>query len=212
MKSETANDRFKSEFGRWMWGGMMVAVAFHFGLFQFFPELTAEDLGPGRDVIPIDPLPRIDIPEPPDPIRRPPIPVVGDMDVDENVTIHKTTLDDNPIPPPPPSQIGFNRDHEAFAVYTTAPRVKDRRHALALVGRHYPALLKDAGIGGTVRVEAFIDTSGRVLDARLVGSSGNVLLDEAALEAVRLFEYTPALNRDTKVSVWIRQLIIFESR
>jgi TonB family protein len=212
MKSETANDRFKREFGRWMWGGMMVAVAFHFGLFQFFPELTAEDLGIGGDVTPIDPLPRIDIPEPPDPIRRPPIPVVGDVDVDESVTIHKTTLDENPIPPPPPSEIGLSRDCEAFAVYTTAPRVSDRRRARAVVGRHYPPLLRDAGIGGTVRVEAFVDTSGRVLDARVVGSSGNVLLDEAALKAVRQFEYTPALNRDTKVSVWIEQLIIFESK
>ncbi len=212
MNRETANDRFKRDFGRWMWSGVMMAVVFHLGLFQFFPELTAEDLT--RELVdpPIKVLRKIDLPPPPEPIKRPPIPVVGDVDVNEDFEFHKTTLDENPIPPPPPSEIGADRGYEAFAVYTMAPRVKDRQRALAIVERYYPPLLKDAGVGGRVRVEAFIDTMGRVLDARVLESSGMPLLDEAALEAVRLFQYTPALNRDTKVAVWIKQLIIFESK
>lgn len=211
MYRETANDRFKRRFGRWMGCGVMVAAVFHFALFQFFPELTAEDLStePGR-ITDIELLKKIDIPPPPEPIQRPPIPVVGDVDVDENYTMPETTLEANPLPPPPPPDIGAGSGHESFLAYTVAPRLKDKRSALRVVEGHYPPLLKDAGVGGKVTLQAFVDTTGKVLDARVVSSSGTQLLDDAALEAVRLFEFTPALNRDTKVAVWIQQLIIFQ--
>ena len=47
--------------------------------------------------------------------------------------------------------------------------------------REYPALLRDAGIGGTVVVWFFIDEAGEVQKAQLKTSSGHTALDEAAL-------------------------------
>ena len=76
--------------------------------------------------------------------------------------------------------------------------------------REYPPLLKAAGIGGSVTVLAHIDASGRVVEAEVAVSSGNEALDRAALAAVKRFRFTPALNRDRKVSVWVRQRIVFE--
>jgi protein TonB len=211
MYTETANDRFKQRFGRWMWCGVMVAAVFHFALFQFFPELTAEDLVRETDWIEdINLLKDIDIPPPPEPIERPKVPVVGDVDVDENITIPKTPWEENPIPPPLPNGLGAGSGHEAFVAYTVPPRLKSKRSAQRVVEDHYPPLLKDAGVGGEVTLQAYVDRTGRVLDARVLSSSGIQQLDEAALEAVRLFEFTSALNRDTKVAVWIQQLIIFE--
>ena len=40
---ETANDRFKESFSSWFWGSMIAATVMHFGVFAFWPELTAED-------------------------------------------------------------------------------------------------------------------------------------------------------------------------
>lgn len=210
MNSETANERFKRAFERWLWGGVMAAAVFHFALFRYFPELTAEDFSTTTTWTDFIPPPRIEIPPPPERIVRPQVPVVGSMRIEENITTPKTTFDANPLPPPPPSGVRTGAVRESFMVFTVAPRLKDRRQALRIVEQHYPPLLRDVGITGQVRVEAYVDTAGRVLEVVIKSSSGIRQLDEAAIAAVRQFEFTPALNRDTKVSVWIEQLIIFE--
>jgi TonB family protein len=55
----------------------------------------------------------------------------------------------------------------------------------------------------------FIDTNGRVLNAQVQEGSGNAALDAAALEAVYEFEFTPALNMDNLVQVWVALPITF---
>lgn len=207
----TANDRFKQSFGGWVWGSVTFAVVFHFALFEYFPKLTAADLGrDGPEVIELLPPPPIDIPEPPDPIRRPMVPVPGSTELDETLTIHPTTIDDNPVsdlPPPPVEGIAVG---SRFVPYTVRPKLKDPGEALRIVQRQYPPLLKSAGIGGRVTVLAHVDTLGCVVEAETAISSGNRTLDAAAVEAVKLFRFVPALNRDRKVSVWVQQTIVFE--
>lgn len=55
----------------------------------------------------------------------------------------------------------------------------------------FPPELADAGVGGTVVMEVDVGEDGKVLDARVVGSAG-AAFDEAALAAVRQFEFSPA--------------------
>jgi TonB family protein len=43
-------------------------------------------------------------------------------------------------------------------------------------------------------------------------TSGHHALDEAALEVARMIEFTPALNRDKRVPVWISLPITFTTR
>ena len=208
---ETANDRFKRSFSGWVWGSVTLAAVFHFALFEYFPTLTAADLG--RDettIIKLLPPPDVKIPPAPEKIRRPQVPVPSSVDIDESLTIHPTTLDKNPIEtlPPPPVE-GVVRTSR-FTPYTVRPALEDPADALRIVEQKYPPLLKAAGVGGAVTLLAQIDTLGRVVEAELAVSSGNPTLDRAALEAVRLFRFTPALNRDRKVSVWVQQRIVFE--
>jgi protein TonB len=211
---ETANDRFKRSFGAWLWGGVVVAAVAHFALFQLFPELTAADFSREVDEIPLIPLPEIDIPKPPEPIQRPLVPQVGPVDLAEDLTISPTTWEANPVEqlPLPPGEEGEWVGASDLVPFTVAPKLRDPAHAARIVEQHYPPLLKDAGAGGSVVVEAFVDTLGRVQDVRLSRSSGVRSLDRAALQAVRLLEFTPALNRDKKVAVWIEQRITFEVR
>jgi protein TonB len=55
----------------------------------------------------------------------------------------------------------------------------------------YPTDAKDAGIQGVVIIEVRIDEQGRVDDARVLRSIAE--LDEAALDAVRQWEFQPTL-------------------
>jgi TonB family protein len=63
----------------------------------------------------------------------------------------------------------------------------------------YPAVAKSARVGGTVLVEATIGPDGKVADARVVKSVP--LLDQAALDAVRQWRFTPTLLNNIPVSV-----------
>lgn len=53
----------------------------------------------------------------------------------------------------------------------------------------YPAIAKSARVSGTVVLEATVDPVGKVIDTRVVKSVP--LLDQAAIDAVQQWEYTP---------------------
>jgi TonB family protein len=72
----------------------------------------------------------------------------------------------------------------------------------------YPAVAKSARVGGTVLVEATIGPDGKVADARVVRSVP--LLDQAALDAVRRWEYAPTRVRGVAVPVIITVAINFQ--
>ncbi len=211
---QTANDRFKRSSNQWFFGSIVLATVLHFGLFQFFPELTASDVSFGvNEFEAIELPPEVEIPPPPEQISRPAVPVVAATALEEDITIAPTTFEENPVEslPPPPSDASRIGDRPVFTPYTVRPEIKDRGRAMEVVLRNYPKILQDAGIGGTVYVWLFIDADGRVQNAQVQESSGNVTLDEAALKAVYEFEFTPALNMDKRVPVWVAFPIIFES-
>ena len=98
-----------------------------------------------------------------------------------------------------------------FTPFTVAPdRINDAEIVRALE-REYPPLLRDAGIGGTVVVWFFIDERGVVRNQFVQESSGHEALDEAALRVAPAFRFTPALNRDQAVPVWVTFPITFRT-
>ncbi len=71
----------------------------------------------------------------------------------------------------------------------------------------YPQVAKDAGVSGVVIVEATIDTEGRVQDVRLLRSIP--LLDQAAIDAVKQWRYTPTWLNGEPVPVTMTMTINF---
>jgi TonB family protein len=214
---ETANDRFKRGFSSWFWGSMIAATVIHFMLFQFWPTLTAEDVSfTSEELETIELPPEIEIPPPPQSISRPATPVISTAQVDDNITIAPTTFEENPVedlPPPPTEQAGADIGAApVFTPMTVRPEIKNRREVVAAMMRAYPPILRDAGIGGQALVWFFISEEGRVLDKRISKTSGHEQLDEAALEVASVYEFTPALNRDKVVKVWVQIPITFEVR
>jgi len=213
----TANDRFKRSFGTWFWGSMILATVFHFCVFAFWPEMTAEDVSfDAAELEAIELPPEIEIPPPPQQIARPATPVIAAADINEDITIAPTTFEDNPVEdlPPPPEEVTTTDIAAAptFTPYTVRPDIKNRNEVARALEREYPPLLRDAGIGGTVQVWFFIDEEGRVVNTQVNESSGHQALDDAAINVAEIIEFTPALNRDKRVPVWISLPITFTTR
>jgi len=96
-------------------------------------------------------------------------------------------LPDAPPPPPPPQQpvrVGGN----------IKPPTKIKN-----VAPVYPPIAQSARVQGVVIIEATIGPDGRVKDARVLRSIP--LLDQAALDAVRQWEFTPTLLNGVPVPV-----------
>ena len=91
----------------------------------------------------------------------------------------------------------------ALTPYTSAPELLNAPEVRAALVQLYPPLLRDAGVGGTALVWFFIDETGRVRRYQIKESSGHASLDEAALKVADVMRFSPALNRDEPVSVWV---------
>ncbi|MBA7519180.1 hypothetical protein ES705_11255 [subsurface metagenome] len=52
-------------------------------------------------------------------------------------------------------------------------------------------------------IKALVDIDGSIIDAQVLKSSGNQMLDQAALAAARKAKFTPAKQRDKYVRVWV---------
>ena len=215
---ETANERLKRNFKSWFWGGMIAATVVHFVAFAFWPQLTAEDFSfEATELATIELPPEIEIPPPPQQISRPATPIIAstDADIDEDITIAPTTFEDNPVEdlPPPPDEAEVDiAAAPTFTPFTVAPSILNRSDVVRAMEREYPPLLRDAGIGGTVRVFFFIDENGRVQDRRIDDSSGHQALDDAAMAVSEIYRFSAALNRDKKVPVWVSFPITFQVR
>ena len=90
-----------------------------------------------------------------------------------------------------------------FTPYTVKPDYINRAEIREALQREYPPLLRDAGIGGTAVLWFYIDEQGTVRNQLVHTSSGHEALDQAALRVAALFKFTPALNRDQAVPVWV---------
>lgn len=113
-----------------------------------------------------------------------------------------------PVDAPPPSV----ERGPSFTPFTVAPSILNRAEVIAAMAREYPPLLREAGVAGTVRVYFLIGDDGSVVDVRLDRGSGHEALDDAALRVAKVYRFSPALNKDEKVPVWVSFPITFKVR
>ena len=212
---DCANNRFKDRFRTFFWSSIIFATAAHFGVFAYWPELTAEDFSfTPVELTAVELPPEIEIPPPPESIARPARPVVATTDISEDITIAPTTFISNPVdalpPPPEVEEVVDISERPTFTPFTVAPEILNRDQLIDAMRANYPTLLKEAGIGGEVRVFFFINEEGTVETTRVDQSSGHTLLDNAALAVANMYRFSPALNRDMRVPVWVSFPILFQ--
>jgi TonB family protein len=119
-----------------------------------------------------------------------------------------------PPPPPPlppaPEEAEDVSGEPTFTPFTVAPSILNRQEVIEAMAREYPPLLRNAGIGGTIRVYFFIEADGTVGSVQIDQSSGHEGLDAAALSVAEVYQFSPALNRDEAVPVWVSFPITFQ--
>jgi protein TonB len=91
-------------------------------------------------------------------------------------------------PPPPPPQAPIR----VGGAIKQPTKVKDVRPV-------YPPIAQSARVSGMVIIEATIGADGRVKDAKVLRSIP--LLDQAALDAVKQWQFTPTLLNNVPVPV-----------
>lgn len=208
LDRDSRNARFKDRFRSLFWTSMIVATIAHFGAFAYWPELETEDFSfTSEELTAVELPPEIEVPPPPKAIARPATPVIATTQVNEDITIAPTTFDENPVEslPPPPSGAEDAELSEAptFTPFTVAPEILNREEVIDEMTKAYPKFLRDSGVGGMVHVYFFIDENGIVQSTRINESSGYQALDNAALRVANMYRFSPALNRDTRVPVWV---------
>lgn len=212
-----ANDRLKDAFGNWFWGGIAAAALLHFLIIAFWPAMQAEDVSiQSSEIQQIEVMQEFEIPPPPEQIVRPAVPVLStDVSLTEDITIGEVTFDENPVSdlPPPPSGRGVDlSDEPAFTPREVDPRLTNTAAFQRAMERAYPATLKDAGIGGRVLLWVFVTESGEVGNVRVYESSGYPQLDAAAEKVMReTATFSPAMNREQRVPVWVALPVTFQT-
>ena len=97
-----------------------------------------------------------------------------------------------PLPPPPPQAYDGMAPVRVGGSIKVPTKIKDVRPV-------YPPDAQAAGIGGVVIIEAVIDAAGKVGAANVLRSIP--ALDQAAVDAVRQWEFTPTLLNGAPVPV-----------
>ena len=177
----------------------LVSVILLIAAFLIFPRFLNSEGNLQQQEIVIE---QIDIPQTrqadsPPPPSRPSVPIESESeDLDEDITIAETELED------------FEAWGDAPPPTSTGPRVRfipydDPPVARSPINPIYPEIAQEAGIEGTVIVQAFINAKGIVEETIILKGVPNTGLDEAAAEAIKRTRFKPAKQRDRPVGVWI---------
>lgn len=89
---------------------------------------------------------------------------------------------------------------------TRGPRVIDG------IRPDYPESARVKGWEGTVKLQILVNKEGLVEDVRMVASSGHVELDQVAQRTVRMWRFSPALQKGVPVAAWATLPVVFNLR
>ena len=108
------------------------------------------------------------------------------------------------IPKPPPVVVETKKPEPTVHsgdLVTLGPGVTPPRNIKRTFAK-YPPSARDRKIEGTVNMSVLVSEKGQVLDVKVLQSSHR-LLEDAAVNAVKTWEYQPATKEGVPVKVWV---------
>lgn len=219
----TAHDRLKDSFWSYVWGATIFSALVHFAVLAWVRIDNVPDYSYTANSFQQIELQQEDatyeIPPPPERISRPAVPVMStDMFISSDITIGEVAFDDFKLdaPPPPPTNTMAEVDRSeqpAFTPYEVRPKLLNGKEIQEKLVEFYPSMYKDAGFGGITTLWIYIDEGGVVRNTKVVESSGFEAFDQLAQKIFsENAKFSPAINMDNKVPVWIQMPVTFEAR
>jgi protein TonB len=189
----------KLMYGVYLRAGMLVSLVLFILGFIFVPYAEPEPYELKREVVTMveEISAQMEKFEEPPPMERPKVAVEAESEVAEEEvveTIAATEFQEDLIRTMPTGP-----DIEIVPYYKVEVKPKPTYSP----GPRYPDLARRAGIEGQTVVKALVDIDGSIMEVQILKSSGNQMLDEAALAAARLWKFTPAKQRDKVVRVYV---------
>lgn len=123
--------------------------------------------------------------------------------------LQATTADPTPAPPAPPHPVPDAPPAAKAAVQTGTIRSAAFADANACALPAYPARALRNGEEGTTTLALLVGADGRVSSARVEKSSGSRELDQAAVHALSLCAFKPAMNKGVAEAGWARMAYVW---
>ena len=205
----------KHSYKRNLWISLTGSVFLHAALFGLFPtlELSAYTKSHEPVILQIENIPETRQQRRPPPAPRPLVPIASDSpDIPDDATIETTDVDffDDLAPPPPLAETAVVELEEEEDEIVEIWKVEKRPEFTKQVKPEYPEIAKKAGIEGRVTVLVLVDKRGQVESVGKI--SGPEVFHEVARTAALQFEFTPAIQNDKPVKVWVALPFKFQLR
>jgi len=215
---KAAKYSLKSKYPLALRTSLVVSLILLIGLMLLFPKFERQQTALEQKKIYIEqeevPITQQQI-EQAAPPSKPTIPVEADEDdLAEDIDFEMSSFEDyapdweNPPPPPEQDQEEGGRQVR-FIPFDEPPEPIGGFEAIQR-NVVYPEIAQEAGITGTVVVQAYIDEFGKVRECNILKGIPNTGLNEAAIDAIKKTEFKPAKQRDRNVGVWISIPVIFK--
>jgi protein TonB len=194
---QTANDAFKLRYPRYLKISVLAALVLTILLVWLWPDIPARPyrLRERVEIVLIEVPDPVVIP-PPEPVAPPRIPPVIEAAPLGDPCTEIFDLEFPGFWDQPQAPVTSPPDDSGFTASSTPPRLVHQPRA------DYPEIARRSGLEGTVIVNVLVGVEGRV-DQAVVASSAHPLLDRAAVAAALRCRFTPALQREMKVKVWV---------
>jgi len=197
----------KIMYGVYIRVGMFSSLIIFILLFLFVPYAEPEPYKLKREIVTMveEISAQMEKFEEPPPVERPKVAVEAESEVAEEAveTIATTEFQEDLI-----RTVPTGPEIEIVPYY----KVEVKPRPIDIPKPQYPELARRAGIEGNTVVKALVDIDGSIIEANILKSSGNQMLDQAALTAAMRAKFTPAKQRDKFVRVWVSIPIKFQLR
>lgn len=89
------------------------------------------------------------------------------------------------------------------------PEIMFRQEAENIIASYYPTALQRAGVGGSVKLQLWVDADGRVDHIQMKEGSGYQSLNAAAMRAATELRFRPAMHVGLPVGTWVEFTVNF---
>jgi protein TonB len=189
----------KKMYGVYLRVGIFSSILLFIVLFSFVPYAEPKPYELKKEIVTMveEITAQMEKFEEPPPMERPKVAVEAETDIAEEEaveTIAATEFQEDLI-----RTVPTGPEIEIVPYY----KVEVKPQPVSIPTPQYPELARKAGIEGNAVVKALVDIDGSIASVSILKSSGNQMLDQAALVAAKNAKFTPAKQRDKYVRVYV---------